>query len=222
MKALIFDMDGTLLNSMPAWNSLNEELLKENGLGREDIDYDMFITQGLSSVIKTLEEEFGIHIDEVQAKKRALARMEEWYSNSAVLRPGVEKVLKDLEGRDIKLVVGTATRQHLAEKGLKTAGILDRFEWVYSSSTDGYDKNNKRFFRAILDRLDLEPGEVALFDDALYAILTANECGIYTVGVEDPSYQQDLAQMKRQADCLIPGFDGFDVRSWLADINKTK
>lgn len=222
MKALIFDMDGTLLNSEPAWSSLNEELLKENGISREDTDYDMFITEDLSSIIKTLEEEFGIHIDEEKARERALERMEEWYSNSAVLRSGVDKVLKDLEHHDLKLVVGTATRENFAVKGLRTAGILDRFEWVYSSSTDGYPKNDKKFFEAILKRLDLEPHEVALFDDALYAILTANECGIYTVGVEDPSYHQDLAQIERRANCLIHGFDGFDIGSWLADFNKTE
>ncbi len=222
MKALIFDMDGTLLNSMPAWNSLNEELLKENGIGRDEVDYDMFITQRLSTVIETLEKEYDIKIDEERVKNRAWERMKEWYTHSAVLRPGVAKVLKDLEGLDVKLVVGTATRQNFAEQALKTAGVLDRFEWVYSSSTEGYDKNDKKFFEAILGRLGLGPEDVALFDDALYAILTANECGIYTVGVEDPSYRQDLAQIKRQANCLIHGFEGFDVRSWLADVDKTK
>lgn len=219
MKALIFDMDGTLIDSMPTWNSLNEKLLHEHGLKKEDVDYDMFITQGLSSVIKTLETEFNIYIDEKAVKERTLKSMEDWYENSAFTCKGVDKVLKELDKKDVRLVVGTATRQSFAEKALRKAGILGHFEWVYSSSTEGYPKNDKKFFEGILRRLDLPAEEVALFDDALYSILTANECGIYTVGVKDPSYHQDLAQIERQSDLTIDSFENFDVISWLKKFN---
>lgn len=217
MKAIVFDMDGTLLDSMPAWNRVNEQIVEDFHIPMDQLDYDLVITQGFGSLVKILRKYYDLEVDVADLHRRSNELMEKWYGAHAVTRPGVVENLKALRKGGYPLAVATATEEGLARLALQTAGISDHFDLIYSSSTDEFPKNDRHYWETVAKRMDCDPSQMILFDDALYALVTAGECGYFTVGLEDPSYQQDLDQMKRRADAFLPGFEGVDLLAWLKD-----
>lgn len=215
MKAIVFDMDGTLLNSMPAWNAVNARLIEEFDIPMDQVDYDVVITQGFEDLVRMLKENFDFAPDVDAMYKRANSIMSKWYKENSVTREGVVETLNCFKDAGIPMGVATATNYDLAMIALEKAGILDYFDLVYSSSTDGFPKNDKRYWEAAAKAMGQAPEDMALFDDALYALITAKAAGYTVVALEDEAYGQDIDQMKRQADYYLVGFEHFTSKEWL-------
>lgn len=215
MKAIVFDMDGTLLDSMPGWNAVNAQLIEEFDIPMAEVDYDVIITQGFEDLVRMLKENFDFETDVNVLYKRANSIMSRWYKEHSVTREGVLKTLNCFKEAGIPMGVATATSYELAVPALEKAGILEYFDLVYSSSTDGLPKNDKRYWEAVAKAMGQAPEDMALFDDALYALITAKAAGYTVVALEDEAYGQDIDQMKRRADDYLVGFEHFNPSEWL-------
>lgn len=222
MKAIVFDMDGTLLNSMHAWNAVNAQLIEEFDIPMAQVDYDVIITQGFEDLVRMLKENFAFEPDVDALYKRANSIMSKWYKNESVTREGVIETLNCFKEAGIPMGVATATDYELAMIALEKAGILDYFEFVYSSSTDGFPKNDKRYWEKVARTMGQAPEDMALFDDALYALITAKATGYTVVALEDEAYGQDIDQMKRRADYYLVGFEHFQPEAWLEKEDKRR
>ena len=213
----VFDMDGTLLDSMGAWQRVDVDIIEELGIPSGRVDFDMIITYGLSRLLEGFRREFNIVISEEEFIDRSYSKMKDWYRKEACPLPGVVKTLTRIREMGYPIVVATATPRDMARIGLESTDLLEKIDLLYSTSEDDLSKNDRRYFKVLEEKRQKPAEGFVLFDDALYSLVTARECGWYTVGIRDRSYPQDWEQIQRRANETMDGFANFNPAEWLKE-----
>ena len=200
--ALIFDLDGTLLDSMDDWNNLDFEYLRSKGV--TDIPPNINELIKAMSIIGAAEffiEKFGLSLSAEEVCDEINAIIEDKYRYHIPLKDGVWEFLK--QNTDKKMCVATATDRYLAESALKRLGIFDYFEFIITSADVGSSKQSAEIFLKAAEKLGRDISDCIVFEDALHAVITAKSAGFYTVGVYEKSFETDRNDIKRHADQYV-------------------
>ncbi|MCI8869265.1 MAG: HAD family phosphatase [Lawsonibacter sp.] len=196
----IFDMDGTLVDSMPYWKSLGGDYIRSKGAepdGRLNwMVQAMTMTEGAEYFIRT----YGIPGPPERVVAEMEAMMAERYRRDAALKPGAGEYLAALRARGCRLCAATATAELLARQCFRRLGVEGLFEFVLSCETLGVSKSSPDVYLRAAEGLGARPEECAVFEDALYAAKTAKEAGFYTVAVREGTYARDWPELCRLAD----------------------
>ena len=197
----IFDMDGTLIDSMVFWKNLASEYLTAKGVTRipEDIP-ERIKPMTMSESAALFQQEFGLSGDP-EAEMNAM--MDAHYRNDIPLKPGVREYLQMLRSRGVRMCVASATAEHLMEACLKRLGVRDCFAFLLSCETVGAGKRSPLVYQESAKRLHAAPEDVAVYEDALYALQTAKAAGYYVVGVYDDSAAKNWQTIEGIADEVI-------------------
>ena len=197
----IFDMDGTLIDSMVFWKNLATEYLHSKGDTQipEDLP-ERIKPMTMSESASLFKREFGLTGDP-EAEMNAM--MEAHYRDDIPLKPGVKEYLQMLRRRGIRMCVASATAAHLMEACLKRLGVRDCFEFLLSCETVGAGKRSPLVYHACAERLSATPQEIAVYEDALYAVQTAKAAGYHVVGVYDDSAAKNWEVIEEIADEII-------------------
>ena len=197
----VFDMDGTLVDSMVYWQRLGREYLTAQG-----------VTEGMDEVLERIKpmtmaessalfiETFGLPGTPESVMAEMNAVMDEHYRSDVPLKPGAAAYLAALKARGVKLCVATATPEPLAQACLKRLGVLEDLELLLSCDAVGAGKDRPDVFLEAARRLGAAPAETAVFEDATFALQTAKDAGFYTVGVWDASGDKRWDVMTALAD----------------------
>lgn len=207
-KYAIFDMDGTLIDSMAYWKNLGREYLALQG-----------ITENVDEVIKkikpmTMTESAELFRKEfnLSGTKEAIAAhmnqmMDVHYQNDIPLKDGIDHYLEILNQKGVKMCVASATDIELMTACLTRLGIKKYFSFLISCEEVGAGKNHPDIYFEAAKRLqeneNINPGEIAVFEDAPYAISTAVEAGFYTIAVLDQNNKHKWEQLKAQSNEYI-------------------
>lgn len=196
----IFDMDGTLTDSMGFWRGVGGEYLESRGIA--DYPEDLWAVMGEMTMLESAGElirRFGLS-DTPQAVIDAMNRlMAGHYARDVPLKPGVDALLAGLAERGVRLCVASATDEALVRACLARLGVLERFEFVLSCESLGVGKDRPDIYLEAARRFGCHPEEAAVYEDALYAARTAAGAGFYVVGVYDDSAAGDWPEMLRLA-----------------------
>ena len=197
----IFDMDGTLIDSMVFWKNLAAEYLTSKGIREVPAEIlERIKPMTMSESAALFREEFGLSGDP-EAEMNAM--MEDHYRHDIPLKPGVRAYLRMLHERDVRMCVASATAEHLMEACLTRLGVRDYFEFLLSCETVGAGKRSPLVYHASAKQLKADPQEIAVYEDALYAIQTAKAAGYYVVGVYDDSAADNWQAIAEMADEII-------------------
>ena len=136
IKGVIFDMDGTLIDSMGSWSECDQRFLKENGIDPPP---------GISDVMKTLSMEecaryfidLGVKMEPQKITDRIEELVMDEYATSIPLKPYVTETLDTLDRYGIPYCVATANYRTLTDTILKRFGIYDRFKFIYTCEENG-------------------------------------------------------------------------------------
>ena len=197
----IFDMDGTLIDSMIFWKNLASEYLSSKGVKQipEDI-LERIKPMTMSESAALFRQEFGLSGDP-EAEMNAM--MDAHYKSDIPLKSGVKEYLQMLRSRGVRMCVASATTEPLMEACLKRLGVRDCFEFLLSCETVGAGKRSPLIYRESARRLHAAPAEIAVYEDALYAVQTAKDAGYYVVGVYDDSAAKHWQTIENIADEMI-------------------
>lgn len=203
-KFAIFDMDGTLIDSMGYWQRLGREYLTGKGVTGDLTDVlERIKPMTMTESAALFAEEFGLvgTPEELAAEMNGI--METHYRADILLKPGVAEYLAALRADGVRLCVASATAPDLVAACLERLGVLDHFEFLLSCEEVGAGKDKPDVYLAAADRLGAQPGEAAVYEDALYAARTAKQAGFYTVGVFDEAGAAHWDEMTALADEII-------------------
>ncbi|MBQ8545350.1 MAG: HAD family phosphatase [Clostridia bacterium] len=177
----IFDMDGTLINSMDYWAIVATEYLKSIGVEPpKDTDRDY-----LENGMKSWHEHTCPNIPYEEVSRGIYAIMDKYYTSYVSLKDGVLEMLERLKAHGVKMCLATATDRFMVEKILKQLGIFEYFSAIFTSKEVGLGKRYPLIYEKAREFLDTDRETTYVFEDAIYAIKTCHQNGIKVVGVYD-------------------------------------
>ena len=202
IRGAIFDVDGTLLDSMGIWQVAGirylESIQVEPEPGLSEILYPMTIEEGVLYV----KEHYHLQLEE-EITHGLLMVVREFYYKEVQPKEGVKKFLQKLQDNHILMNVATAGHKEYAAAALVRLGMDHYFQDILTCSELGKGKHEPDIYLQCAAALGRKPEEIAVFEDAGYAIETAKKAGFITVGVRDMSNGDDWQQIKETADYVL-------------------
>lgn len=208
VKAIVFDLDGTLINSAKVWIDIDIEYEKKYGLKIPEDYFEIIKPMGFSQLAVYYADVLGVPRtpEEIMAEWHSMA--EEKYKNEVLLKPYAKDFIEKQHKLGVKMCIATANNTSLTEAALKRLGILGCFEFILSCDEISCGKDTPQVYLEASKRLGFSPSETAVFEDMLHGILSAKAGGFYTVAVLDGMYgSDDEEQIKKCADKYINGYD---------------
>lgn len=211
IKGVIFDLDGTLLLSMHVWNSVGSLYLRSLGI-EPDPDTDDIVKE------KTLEEaaayfcsRYGLSVTPEEITQAINNELVRQYHHVLQPKAGVMAMLEGFKAAGVKMFAATATDRHLIEPCIRRCGIYDFLEGMLTCTEVGAGKSKPEIYRRATEALGFAKEEVAVFEDALYAIRTAKRDGYFVVAIYDDSMEQYQKKIKSCADVYVSDYRDVDV-----------
>lgn len=203
-KAAIFDLDGTLLDSMGIWDQVDIESLSRRGIDVPD-DY----TVKVASMQFRQIAEYTIARFDLPDTPEAL--MEEWdelarelYSTTVEAKPGALDYLTFLKDSGAKIAVATSLPPQLREPALRHVGMFDLFDAIVSvDDANDAGKDRPDVYLLAADRLGVKPADCTVFEDLLIGMRSAKSVGMRVWAVHDDSSDRDWPDICDLADGLI-------------------
>ena len=212
-KGAIFDMDGTLLDSMPVWKRLTQGYLKQFDLHITDADYAA--CEGFSQ--PQVADYFLARYPQIpQTRQQMLDGMDELitarYETIAKPKDGVIAFLERLRSAGVKMAIATLTARRHAEKALRDRDMMKYFEFMLTIEDVGVPKYEPDIYLEAAKRLgDLAPAECVVFEDAPYAGVTAKRAGFRLCGMAEPAYAAGESELRAASDFFVErSFDELD------------
>ena len=203
----IFDMDGTLVDSMVYWKHLAGEFLESKGVAQIPKDIlarikPMTITESAALFIR----ELSLNGTPESIAMEMNAVMDKHYRKDIPIKSGVKEYLDFLYQKGVHMCVVSATAEPLMEACLKRLDILKYFCFLLSCETVGAGKEKPDAYFAAAKQLGASPADTAVYEDALYAAVTAKKAGFYVIGVYDESAEKYWNKLTALADETIRSF----------------
>lgn len=205
----IFDVDGTLLDSMSIWDSIGEDYLRSIGYTPRENLNETFQAMSLQQAARYYQTEYGVTLSMEEIMDGVNSLLERFYREQARLKPGAGEFVRELSGRGVKLCVATATERPLVEAALARCGVLGYFEEILTCTNLGHGKDEPLIYREALKRLGGERPSTLVFEDALHAARTAKADGFPVAAVYD-SHEKGQKELKALADIYLTDFSDFD------------
>jgi len=205
-KYAIFDLDGTILESMEAWNDLGRGFLLGKGVDAPENLNEIIKPMTLKEAAEYFQIAFNINLSIDDILKEMSILMEEKYKNELELKPYVKEYLEKLNNENVKMCIASATPLRMIEVALKRLNIFDYFEFISSCDEVGVGKNQPDIFYYAAKKLNAEPSEIAVYEDADFALITAKEANFYTIGVYDKYFNDKRKNIELISDIYIESF----------------
>lgn len=205
-KAAIFDLDGTLIDSMGVWEKIDVEFLAKRGLTLPET-----YTQEVCS--KNFPEAAAYTIALFGLKESAEDIIADWnrmaideYSRRIRLKPHAKEYLLFLKGRGVRLGTATALPRALYEPVLKHNGVYRLFDAFASVGEVSRGKESPELYLLAAERLGVAPGDCAAFEDVLRGIRGIKAAGMRPFGVYDRYSEKDQEQIRQICERYIADF----------------
>lgn len=207
MRAAVFDVDGTLLDSMSVWEDIGERYLADHKIAVRGNLRNALRTMSLEQGAAWLKEEYQLKKSIPQIIEEVLKIVSNFYRFEAPLKSGVKETLEWLKERNVKMVIATSGNRKLAEAALERNGIRDYFEQIYTCTEVGAGKDEPLIYLKAAEFMQAEPKDTVVFEDALHAAETAKQAGFVVIGVYDEENRANIFRMKEVCDCYCDTMD---------------
>ena len=205
-KGAIFDMDGTLVDSLMIWDVLWEQF-GQRFLGvrgfRPSEEADKAVrTMRFEHATEYIHNTYGMGRDGKEVFLAAEQLVTDFYKNDVKIKEGVIPFLDACRDAKIPLCIASATAHGWLETAITVTGLMPYFDLILSCDDVGVGKDRPDVYELTLKKLGTPRGETWVFEDSLVAIETARGAGLRTVGIYD-RYNFGHARMQEVADLYL-------------------
>ncbi|HHU28666.1 TPA: HAD family phosphatase [bacterium] len=205
IKGAIFDLDGTIIDSMGLWMEEGNKLLKEYNVPDYEEICRTWVPKSMYETCVYVSEKFGLNKDELVRIWES--KMEYHYLNTVTLKGNILNTFNYLKSKDVILMVATATKRELTDKVLERLGIKDYFTHIYTTQMVNKSKDYPDVYLACSKSANLGVNECFVFEDAYHGIRTAKNAGFNVIGVYEPTMNPYVDIVKKYSDYVIKDYD---------------
>lgn len=203
IKGAIFDVDGTLLDSMPIWEDVGARYLQSLGIEAERNLSHKLEQLSVEEGAVYLKETYGLQQTEEEIIVGTLKIVENFYYYEAPLKSGVREFLEYLHQKEIPMVIATSSVREHVEAALQRLQVLSFFEKIFTCSEVGEGKTKPAIYQRAGEYLEQNFSDIYVFEDAIHALRTAKQAGFSTVAVYDTSAKKDWESLQKEADVSL-------------------
>lgn len=210
IRGAIFDLDGTILDSMFIWDTIGESYLRSLGIEPKEDLKKTFQTFSLEQAAHYYREYYQVTLSIEEIINGVNDMVARYYTDMVPLKPCVNDFLLELKKQGIRMCIATATERKLAEAALKRCKVRKLFSEIFTCTQAGKSKESPDIYRAAQRHLGTEKKETIVFEDAVHALYTAKADGFVTAAVYD-IHEENQEKMKAISDFYIKDFSEVDV-----------
>lgn len=218
MKKLIFDVDGTILDSMHIWIKPQNELFAKYGYSFTDLskeDKGKIEALAVEDMCHYIADEIAKDMTFEEVMKYFDDVIYTGYKDELGPKPGNLEILKKLKDAGFSMSIASSTPYKYLEMALKRLGIYDYFDFFATPELLGMKKSEPGYWQYSIKKHGVGPEDCVLFDDALYAIKAAKKEGITTVGLKDfPWNENEWDHIKKEADMTLEKISDMDIEKF--------
>lgn len=209
IKLFLFDLDGTILDSLKIWNDIDLLFFKNHNLIMGE-DYHIAIAPlTLEETATYTKNTYKLDIDEEQIMKEWSDLAIKEYAENVNLKKGVKEFLDYLKNKNVHLAIATSCNEEMFKPCLERYGIVSYFEHFYTSQNLKINKSNTNFFKEILNEYKIEPDQIFFFEDSLASMKCAKSLGFNVVAVMDKKWEKQKEEIIASSDDQIEDFSQF-------------
>ena len=208
LNCAIFDMDGTVLDSMQAWVDAIGHILTRRGITPPADLREITRPMNGMLLVDYLQREFLPGITGREISDEVGAYMEDFYSDRVQAKAGVKNFLSLLKMEGVQCYLATATHRELVRRAIAHAGLEPYFKGIITSGEVGKNKiDSPDIYEWAMKRMGGNKADTVVFEDALFAIRTAKKAGFRVAGVYDPDSEADQEEIRALSDYYITSFE---------------
>ena len=182
MNYSIFDVDGTILDSMEVWNTLASQYVQSLGMVPEKNLDEIVSDMSLEQSATYLKDHYKINKQEERIISEVLNFISDFYEYEVNLMPGFKEFISHYDSIN---VIGTSCDEELVKIALNRLAVLNYFEDIITCSKVNKSKNDPDFYLACAQVLKQRPEDIVVFEDADYCIDVARKIGFKVIKIKD-------------------------------------
>lgn len=211
IKAVIFDLDGTLVDSMGMWKDIDIEFLGRFGIPLPDGLQEEIEGKSFSETAVYFKERFGLPMSLQEIKDCWNEMAMDQYSHAVPLKPGVREFLDYLKRRGISMGIATSNSRELVTAVTKALGLSDYFSAVTVGCQVAKGKPAPDVYLFAAGLLEADPAECLVFEDIPAGILAGKRAGMTVWAVEDAYSAGMRAEKELLADVFLNSYEEIDL-----------
>ncbi len=203
VRGAIFDVDGTILESMKVWEQVTTKFYTLNGLVLNTDESTLFQGMTMEESMPYIKNKYNLDMTTDDMVKKFKELIKEEYEKNIGPKPGVISYIKKLHSKGVKLAVATSGYPEFCHAAFHRIGIADLFNNYTLSSEVGVNKSNPDIYLLAASRMGITPNECIVFEDIPSGIEGAKKGGFITCAVYDDTNIQFTDILKENSDIYI-------------------
>jgi mannitol-1-/sugar-/sorbitol-6-/2-deoxyglucose-6-phosphatase len=193
LKAVIFDMDGLIIDSEPLWEETYVERLVKLGVPRTEITKPENKGRGAREFFKHwfVNYNWGEHPTAEELTQESVAKVEALIRQKGKALPGVQKTLDMLTSRNIPMAMASSSPLHLIEATVDTLGIREYFSFFHTGSAEDFAKPHPAVFIHTANEMGVDYSHCVVFEDSLAGVIAAKAAQMKCVAVPPKVHRAD-------------------------------
>ena len=206
IRAVICDIDGTLIDSMPIWDDLGARYLRSLGVEPEPGLGDILFTMTIQEGVHYCKERYELSQSEEEIRESLNKIVEDFYRFEVPLKEGAAQMLAYFKSMDIPMTLASIGEPTLVKAALERLGVWDCFREMLICEDLHTTKKEPLVYLTAAEHMGVRPEETLVFEDVHQAVHSAKSAGFKVCAIKDPASSKDWKRIEAEADLMVENF----------------